>query len=666
MFQQQEIQWDFDSINEPLAEIVYRRTYSRTKEDGTQETWRDTVNRVVDGNLALVPEEFHEEDERERLVYLIGNRIALPAGRHLWSSGASTTGTALFNCHRAGWATGFAGHCGFNFEQLMLGGGVGANYSTYPYLHKMKPFLGRIVPRFVCNPEHADYNKGISDFLNVNHSRRDDPLMDNHHVIEDSREGWVAALQLLLNLSVSSVPQTIIYDVSLVRPSGSAIKGFGGTASGPLPLMQMLTNVAALLHRNLGHRPNPMLAMEIDHETARCVVAGNVRRSARMSILHWKDPYIFEFIHCKEDQTKHWTTNISVEVDNEFFEDLFLNKDHAKKVLDAVIEGMLRNGEPGFYNSALASKREHGEVRATNPCGEIPLEEWEACILGHVNLARGTAQERDEAFHLMARFLVRSTFAPKSDPKQEEVVSRNRRIGVGFFGLQEWMAQRGLSYKDRNHYRLEENLKHWYNKVRRSADLYCLELGIPCPVKVTTVAPTGTIAKLAGTTEGIQPIFAPYYLRRVRFSDTDPEMPKTYPMEPCKYNANTTVVSIPCTDPVVSRVGDYVPGSAEITIEEMLRIQAAVQKNYADNSISVTINIPKESNPGELREAILQYLPQIKGLTVFPTLSRKQQPLETITREQYNNLNHKTEQVHYSETDDSLIEECISGACPIK
>lgn len=658
----EQVQWDFDSINEPLAEIVYRRTYSRTKENGTQETWRDTVERVVAGNLALVPEEFHEENERERLTYLIGNRIAIPAGRHLWSSGANTTGTALFNCHRAGWSTGFAGHCAFNFDQLMLGGGVGANFSS-EYYKKMKPFLGRIVPRFTCSSDHEDF-AAMEELLDLSDSF--DPIPHIYHKIADSREGWVAALQLLLDLSINSVPQTIVYDVSEVRCAGSLIKGFGGIASGPLPLIQMLAEVAALIHRNLGHRPNPLLAMEIDHETACCVVAGNVRRSARMSILHWKDPYIFEFIHCKEDQSKHWTTNISVEVDDEFFAALDQNDPHANKVLNEVIRGMLHNGEPGLYNSALASKHERGDVRATNPCGEIPLEEWEACILGHVNLARGTAQERDEAFRLMARFLLRSTFAPKSDPKQEEVVSRNRRIGVGFFGLQEWMAQRGLSYKDRSHHRLEENLDHWYNVVRRSADLYSLDLGIPCPIKVSTVAPTGTIAKLAGTTEGIQPIFAPYYLRRVRFSDNDPAMPKTYPMEPCSYNAKTTVISVPCTDPVVQRIGDYVPGSADITIEEMLRIQVAVQKHYADNSISVTINIPTKSDPEELRQAVIQYLQQIKGLTVFPTLSRAQSPLEVITRDQYNSLNHKTEQVHYSETDDSLIEECQSGSCPIK
>lgn len=658
----EQIQWDFDPINEPLAEIVYRRTYSRTKENGTQETWRDTVERVVDGNLALVPEEFHEDNERERLCYLIGNKIAIPAGRHLWSSGANTTGTALFNCHRAGWSTGFSGHCGFNFEQLMLGGGVGANFSS-EYYAKMKPFLGRIVPRFVCRPEHKDIEI-LTPFLEqFNHF---DPLPRTHHKIADSREGWVAALRLLLDLSVSSVPQTILFDVSEVRPAGSLIKGFGGTASGPLPLIQMLNAVAALLHSNLGHRPNPLLAMEIDHETARCVVAGNVRRSARMSILHWKDPYIFDFIHCKEDQTKHWTTNISVEVDDEFFAAINQNESHAMKVLNEVITGMLRNGEPGFYNSALASKHERGDVRATNPCGEIPLEEWEACILGHVNLARGTAQERDEAFHLMARFLVRATFAPKSDPKQEAVVLKNRRIGVGFFGLQEWMAQRGLSYKDRSHHRLEENLKHWYNKVRRSADLYCLEMGIPIPVATTTVAPTGTIAKLAGTTEGLQSIHSPYFIRRVRFSDTDPNMPKTYPMEPCLYNAATTVVSIPCVDPVVQRIGDYVAGAMDITIEEMMHLQAVVQENYADNSISVTIQLPSKSDPQELREAILAYLPRLKGMTCFPALSRDQSPLETITREQYNSLNHKTEQIHYSDTDDSLIEECASGACPIK
>lgn len=660
---QQEINWEFDPIHEPLADIVYRRTYSREKPDGTQETWQDTVERCVDGNLALVPEQFIEENERERLLYLIGNRIAIPAGRHLWASGAQTTGSAFYNCHRAGWSTGFSGHCAFNFEQLMLGGGVGANYSS-EYFAKMKPFLGRIVPRFVCSEDHKDY-ESLKHLLNT---ALDDPFPSATLVVEDSREGWVEALRRLLDLSVSSVPQTVVYDVSKVRPAGSPIRGFGGTASGPLPLMEMLIEIAQLIRDNLGHRPNPIFAMEVDHATAKCVVAGNVRRSARMSILHWNDPYIFEFIHCKEDQSKHWTTNISVEVDSEFFESVERGDSHAKAVLDQTVKGMLRNGEPGFYNSALAQRRERGDVRATNPCGEITLEEWEACILGHINLARGTREERDEAFRLMARFLVRSTFAAKVDPKQQEVVERNRRIGVGFFGLQEWMAQRGLSFKDPNHHLLEESLEHWHNIVRRSADLYALDLEIPCPIKTTTVAPTGTIAKLAGTTEGVQPVYSPYFIRRVRFSDSDTDIPRQYPTEPCVYNANTTVVAIPCKDPVVLRCGEeHIHGASEITPEEMLRLQTTIQRFYADNSISVTINLePGQTNHEELRDAIVRYLPQLKGVTVFPAISRAQPPLESITREQYRTLNHKAPITHYSETDDSLLEGCATGACPIK
>lgn len=654
------ITYTLDTKEAPLAQLVFDRTYSRNKGDGTKETWEECVIRVVDGNLDLVPRQFHEPNERERLQYLIGNRIALPGGRHLWASG--TTSMALQNCFRAGFDHGFQSHVAFVFDQLMKGGGVGANYSS-SYFTNMPAFLSRIVPRFICDETHKDYE--TMQALSLFDTELDDPWTKLHITVEDSREGWVDALEQIIRHSIYSVPVTLLFDVSEVRPAGSPIVGFGGTAAGPMPLMLMLQEVARLVNNQRGHRPTPLFAMEVDHQIATCVVAGNVRRSARMSICHWKDPYIFDFIHCKQDPMKHWSTNISVEIDQEFFDALADNDSHAHKVLDAVVKGMLTNGEPGFYNSELAAKGELRDVRATNPCGELALEAWESCILGHVNLAKGTDEERQEAFRLMARFLYRTTFAPIQDPKQREVVLRNRRIGVGWFGLQEFMASRGLSYAgpDDHMGALSIYLSRWADIVEVSADAYADEMGTPRPIKYRTVAPTGTIAKLTGTTEGMQSLYGKYFVRRIRYAENDPNIPRQWPNEPCLYTANTLVVSVPCQDPVVARQNGnahLLVDAAELSSEHSLRLQAIIQKYYADNAISHTINLPEGADPSLLKEQLIRYLPSLKGTTIMVDKSRPQTPYERISAEQFKLLSLNGFEFIQNE------EDACKGACPIR
>ncbi len=516
----------------PLGQLVYDRTYSRKlhAEECEQldctcpkESWADTVERVVDGNLAFVDSQHIEPGEREDLYNLLLNRQLIPAGRHLWVTGVPGRSFTQ-NCHVAGFETGFAEHCGFVFSELMKGGGVGANYSSR-YLSALTP-LSSVAVRFTCSPEHADFDS-LLPLLGRNELF--DPTVEIHYRVEDSREGWVKCLEMLLEYSTMGGNVTLIFDMSDVRCKGTPIKGFGGTASGPLPLITMLADVAKLVNSNDGAPLviTPEVAMTIDHLIAGAVIAGNVRRSARMSIMHWNDPYIEWFLDCKSDHTNHWSTNISVEIDNDFLTELLDEKSWASFVYENVLDGMLRDGEPGFYNSSLASEGERTHIGATNPCGEMPLESWESCNLGHINLAYGTDEEHSRAFRLMARFLLRATFCDIQDPKQQAVVDRNRRIGVGFFGLQEWLGIRGIPYSRYfSNGILADHLSNWYNIVREESDKYADELGINRPVKCTTLAPTGTIAKLAGTAEGGQSIYAKYYLRRVRYADNDPEVAK--------------------------------------------------------------------------------------------------------------------------------------------
>jgi len=621
----------------PIGREVYERTYQR-REDAD---WAATVDRVVQGNLALVDERFIEPGEAASLRSLLLTFKALPAGRHLWASGADTS-LGLFNCHRAGWTSQLADHFVYTFDQLMLGGGVGANYSQN-YLD-LAPVVGNELQLVTLMAPSASVDI----------------------TVPDSREGWVEALRSVIEAHTSGV-SSLTLDLSEVRPAGALIHGFGGTASGPGPLVTMLHLVNDLLNGLVGSRLSPLDAMTIDHAVASCVVAGNVRRSARMSILHWADPSIFDFITCKADPSAHWSTNISVEVDDEFFLALDNDDPHAIEVLNRTTAGIYANGEPGFYNSSMASEGEHGDVRATNPCGEIALEEWEQCCLGHVNLAAFHDDQPGarEAFRLMARYLVRATFGKSSDPRQEEVKNRNRRIGVGFFGFNDWAALQGIRFSDiPSSYSLVEQLASYSLMARSASAEYALELGIPAPIKCTTVAPTGSVAKLPGVSEGIQPPYSRYFLRRVRYSATDPKLlGLSWPQEPCIYTDNTTVVSFIAHDPLVERVApELIQQSDEVSLVAYLEVQSLVQRVWADNAVSITANFNRDAtSPSELAILLQKHLPTIKGWTGMPEDGRPQSPYERLTLDTYQSISAGGSSSAFQAMDD-----CSTGACPVR
>lgn len=677
----------------PTGEVVYNRTYSRTKPDGSKETWPETVRRVARGNLELVygdPETWSYDIgvEYSELVHYMERFMIIPAGRHLWASGVKGR-QYLFNCHVSGWGELLSDHFEFSFLRLMEGGGVGANYSS-KHIARFGAPRRQLKVHIVCDPEHGDIEE-MRPFFDKDAAA----YVQNWVHVDDSREGWARALVHMINVAMSDLEWAdgeLVFDVSRVRPSGSELKTFGGTASGPAPFARMMLEVAKVLNRAHGYgNLTPLDAMEIDHAIAECVVSGGNRRSARMSIVHWGDPYIMNFIACKKDAGKHWTTNISVEVDDKFFEELANpGNSMAKIVHQAVVHGMLENGEPGYWNSSLAQKGEVGKVIATNPCGEIALEAWENCNLGHVNLdafapkpdgkggrTRFDYEGMQEAHRLITRFLIRATYGDVNDPKQADLLARNRRIGVGHLGVQGFWAKLGVKYSEipwgaGNH----SMLPKLYGIVRQEARDYAFELRIPEPVKVTAVAPTGTIAKLPGVSEGIHPIYARYFERRIRFSWRDLSQANEvhrleregFKVEQDVYDESgkTAVVVFPTEDILVQQVRelgwpDYVVQAAdEIGIEAMLKVQRIYQDLWSDNAVSYTVNIPAGTvSAKELARLLEVYLPYLKGTTVMVDESRPQAPYTRITKAEYDIATAKT-------VEDSTDENCASGACPIR
>jgi adenosylcobalamin-dependent ribonucleoside-triphosphate reductase len=686
----------------PTGEAVYNRTYSRHKDDGKFETWKDTVDRVVKGNLSLVygdtstwsKEVWQEAALLER--YMDEFKI-IPAGRQLWATGVPGR-QYLFNCHVSGWGEKFSDHFAFTFMRLVEGGGVGANYSTKLFKHYGVP-RHPVEISTICSSKHQDYDK-LGEYAGLACTM--DP-----YVVEDTREGWSRALTRLIDIPMSDQydgPMVLEFDLSKIRPEGSPLVSSGGTAAGPLPLARMLHDVSEVLNRahEQGHF-TPVDIMEIDHYISVGAVAGGKRRSARMSVCHWNDPHIMDFINAKKDGKLHWTTNVSVEIDNEFIRQLQSGEETwAECVHAAVCKAVLSNGEPGYWNSELAQQGEPGVILSTNPCGEIPLEAWEACNLGHVNLDAFVDYDNasgvdfgglQEAHRLMTRFLIRSTFADINDHRQREIQDKNRRIGVGHFGVQGYLAKRGIRYSDAARSKAGNGmmsfagqLRYLSHLVREEARKYAFQLRIPEPVKVTTVAPTGTIAKMPGVTEGIHPVYAKWYERRVRFSKRDERefeqvmeyMNQGFTIEDDIYDPSgmTAVVVFPTEDILVKQVRDIVAkygddfdldfdesvveSAEDLPLEDMLEMQALYQEHWADNAVSYTCNIAEgRYSPEELQEILAKYLPRLKGTTIMVDASREQAPYRRITRREY-------EAAEAKRVEDSTDEACSSGACPTR
>ncbi|QZE10952.1 ribonucleotide reductase [Mycobacterium phage Agape74] len=670
----------------PTGELVYNRTYARTKPDGSKESWLETVDRVVDGNLALVPERYALSTEREDLRRLIREFKILPAGRHLWASGVRNA-QHLFNCWVAGWTDRPSDHFAFTFLRLMEGGGVGANYSN-SHLQHLPEVKQELYVHIVCDPEHPDYeDMKAAGILSTEY----DPDWVGAFEVEDSREGWAAALTDLIDThyrdEVSHFQR--VYDVSRVRPAGAKLKTFGGQASGPKPFAEMLIKVCEIFSELVHDRDylDGISAMKVDHAIASCVVAGGVRRSARMSMMHWRDSQVEEFINIKATSGEHWTTNISVEVDQDFWDNLDDDEDtdgaaRARRIMRYLSEGAVRNGEPGMWDSSLSNVGEPNRVICTNPCGEITLEAWEPCNLGHINLAAfvtdaGKTDYLDliRAHRLMTRFLIRATFSAVADPKSREVLDRNRRIGVGHLGVASYLALTGRRYSQApGDKRFTAFLRELASEVDSEASRFCHELRIPVPVKKRTVAPTGTVAKLAGVSEGIHPIFSKYFNRRIRFnklSDAqalEEQAALGYHVEDDLFAPNTAVVTIPTKDTLVQAVVDrygrdgeeIVESADDLTLTQLLAFQALYQTCWADNAVSFTANVePTVYSPADVAGVLERFAGLIKGSTIFPEASFEQAPYERITKQQYESAAAKA-------VEDGVDEECANGACPIK
>lgn len=615
-----------------LASVVYLRTYSRN-DYGKSEKWADTVERVIAGNVRghLV-----SEDEINRLRYYMTERKAIPAGRGLWYSGSPNHerlgGAALNNCYvvsSENWQNFILAQ-----DYSMLGGGVGMTVE-----HKYTSKLPRVK----------------KDVLVVNRETKDADF-----IVPDSREGWNELTRRVLEAYLET-GKSFSFSTVCVRGAGEAIKGFGGIAAGPKPLVEFVKKLSAVLKAREGRKLRPIDAADILCLIGEMVVSGNVRRSA---LLIAGDCWDKDFLRAKRWDlgnipTQRAMANFSVMCDD--VDDLH-----------PLFWKTYEHGEPfGIINLTNTNRfgrmgeKKNDNAICYNPCAESGLENGEACNLQEIALPNlQNEAEFMEAARLMHRYGKRVAMEPYHHTVSQEVITRNRRIGTGITG-----CLKSPLFKP-------EVLDRVYAEIEEENVCYSQELRIPQSIRTTVVKPSGTVSKLLDMDgyEGIHPAFSRYIIQRVRIAANDALLPALrgagHHIEPevrfdGSLNHNTLVVSF-----YVQAPEGYPVADEDWDTWKQLEVVKMVQRHWCDQSASVTVYYKKEEIP-QLKAWLAENLKHIKTISFLCHSDHgfKQAPKEKITAEQYENLSKNIKPLDLTNVasgDSVELDECASGACPIK
>jgi len=609
-----------DAGNNSLGEITFIRTYSRIKEDGTKERWHEVCKRVIEGMYSV--QKNHAKENRlpwndnkaqksaQEAYERMFNLKWTPPGRGMWTFGTPMTmekknSAALQNCAMVSTRDIDRNDPGALFawvmDALMLGIGVGFDTvgaeKEYPIYAPTEPVSTYQIP--------------------------------------DTREGWVESVRFLLNSFLRPNQNIQEFDYSIIRPLGAPIKGFGGVASGPQPLIDLHTRIRKVIGGRAGEKLDSRAITDIINLIGTCVVSGNVRRSATLAL---GAPGDQDFINLKnaeafpernsfdpENPGWAWMSNNSISAS--------VGMDY-EKYTDLIVD----NGEPGFIWLDVA--RNYGRLKdpadgkdfrvmGFNPCAEQPLESYELCTLVEVHLNRHETKE-DFLKTLKFAYLYGKTVTllPTHWQQTNGIMQRNRRIGTSLTGIASFADERGLPAT-------REWMDEGYEKIRHYDHKYSEWLCVRESIRVTTVKPSGSVSILSGATPGVH--WGPggeYFLRAIRFGETDPMLhlfkAAGYKIEKDLVSANTQVVYFPVHS-------GHPRSEKDVTLFEKIALAATAQKYWSDNGVSVTLSFDKETESKHVAPALHMYEGQLKAVSFLPMGNHTypQQPYTQITREEY-------------------------------
>lgn len=433
---------------------------------------------------------------------------------------------------------------------------------------------------------------------------------------EDTREDWAN-----LSWKTESCLMTgggIGVDYSRYRASGSKLNRTGGTASGPIPKMAMV------------------------NEIGRNVMQGGSRRSAIYASLSHSHGDVDQFLVAKDWHEQEvvkgltlWDvkqtnfnfpapldmTNISVNYDTAWLE----NYRKTGKVGDVFLKNVkqaLKTAEPGF--SFNFYEKENETLR--NACTEVTSEDdSDVCNLGSVNMGRiDSVSEFEDVVELATKFLFCGTFkAQLPYEKVYEVREKNRRLGLGLMGIHEWLIKRGSSYEVTPE--LHEWLSVYKTESTATANLCAAQFSASPPRGIRAIAPTGSIGILAGTTTGIEPLFAVAYKRRYLKG-------KDWHYQYVVDGAAQELINVYGANP------EKIESALDLSsnFERRIKFQADIQ-DYVDQAISSTINLPavtpitlSDGYVNGFASILAKYAHRLRGFTCYPDGARGGQPLSAV------------------------------------
>ena len=506
--------------------------------------------------------------------------------------------------------------------------------------------------------------------------------------VEDSLEGIFETIKntALIHQSGGGTG----FSFSRLRPKNSVVKSTMGVSSGPVSFM------------------------EVFNAATEAVKQGGTRRGANMGILRVDHPDIIEFINCKSDNDKLNNFNISVAITDKFMDAYLKGEDYdlvnpqnnvvvgrmcAKDVFDLIVDCAWRNGEPGvvFIDKMNADNPTPliGAIESTNPCGEVPLLPYEACNLGSINLGLMMKEENgsmnvdwdllEKTVRTAMRFLDNVIEVNKYPlPQISELVSNNRKIGLGVMGWADMLMKAGISYSSEDGTKLAGQVMEFIDYISKSESIeLAKERGCFNNFKgsiydqpnylfnkfkgksagkisddmwakldsdiqkyglrnstTTCIAPTGTISMIAGASGGVEPLFGLVFSRLImdgtEMLEVNPIF-KDYMLSHNLYSDN--LMAQIAKDGSLSHV-EGVPNEIKrifVTAHDVapywhVKMQAAFQL-HVDNAVSKTVNFVESATREDIKEVyILAYKNNLKGITVYRNNSRQFQPMNLDTK----------------------------------
>jgi len=502
--------------------------------------------------------------------------------------------------------------------------------------------------------------------------------------VGDSMDGIFGALRNMAKIHQSGGGTG--FNFSDLRPQGDLVSTTKGQASGPVSFM------------------------EIFNQATGVIVQGGRRRGANMGILRCDHPDIIDFIEAKAEKGKFSNFNLSVGVTDVFMEAIKKNTQFplinprtgvetrrvkARAVFDLIVNAAWRTGDPGLIFLDEINRRNPtplvDRIKATNPCGELPLLDFESCNLGSINVSAMTKdgqldwEKLKDRIGWAVRFLddvIEVNRYPLSEI--EEITLANRKVGLGVMGFADTLINLGIAYKSKEAVDFAEHLMGFIHRESLNASMALAEERGVFPnfdksiyardnrrvrnATVNTIAPTGTISILAGCSSGIEPLFAISYMRNVlsgtklfevhhRFEELARER-GIYTREILSHIAQQG--SVQKIKGIPRDMKKIFITAFDLTPKQHLEIQAAFQ-NHTDNSVSKTINLPKDATVEDVRKIYLTaHRLRCKGITIYRYGSKEEQVLS------FDASDRSTPETtgEFIMADSDYSGGCATGACP--